>query len=541
MVIDNNLGGSVIILETLLSKMTLKEKVGQILQIGFNGKTVTPEIKGMIEDYHVGGIIYFQRNIYSLKQAANLSNELQMLSVNQELGLPLIISNDQEGGIVNRLTGAGGTHFPGNMVLGATRDAVLSRKMGRAIAQELKVVGINMNLAPVLDVNTNMSNPVIGVRSFGEDPLLVAKLGEAFIIGMQLEGIIACGKHFPGHGDTTIDSHLELPIVKYEKERLKKVELYPFIQAIKAGVDSIMTAHICFPAIEPKKGVPATLSYNVLTGLLREELGYNGLIITDCMEMNAIVSTFGTIEGSVMAIEAGSDMVLISHTLDKQKAAIEEVIKAVKAGRITEERINQSVIRILKLKEKRIGLNRMFNTDYKGINKKEGEEIAYQIAKKGVTLVKNDKNLIPIKKGKKIVVFDFAIVHQTTLVENNKGYRNSFAHYLSEQGIQFEYFSLPDKCAKLPLLEGNNQVIVIVCIYDAVHNPQQVEIVKKLQIKGELFIALAIRNPYDLNLFPEISTYLTTYDYSPANLKVASEIITGKYVAQGILPITLTI
>jgi len=394
-------------------------------------------------------------------------------------------------------------------------------------------------LAPVLDVNNNPSNPVIGVRSFGEDPLLVAELGEAFISGMQSEGIIACGKHFPGHGDTNIDSHLGLPVVDHDKERLERVELYPFIQAIKAGVDSIMTAHICFPAIEPKRGVPATLSYNVLTGLLREELGYNGLIITDCMEMNAIASTFGTIEGSVMAIEAGSDMVLISHTLDKQKAAIEEVIKAVKAGRITEERINQSVIRILKLKEKRIGLNRMFNTDYKGINKKEGEEIAYQIAKKGVTLVKDDKNLIPIKKGKKIVVLDFAIVHQTTLVENDKGYRNSFAHYLSEQGIQVEYFSLPDKCAELPLLEGNYQVIV--CTYDAVHNPQQVKMVKKLQTKGELPIALAIRNPYDLNLFPEISTYLTTYDYSPANLKVASEIIAGKYEAQGILPITLTI
>ncbi|MBU4346407.1 MAG: beta-N-acetylhexosaminidase [Candidatus Omnitrophica bacterium] len=516
--------------------MTLKEKVGQIFQIGFDGKTVTPEIKGMIENYHIGGIIYFRRNIHLLQQIANLSNELQMVAMNRRLKLPLIISTDQEGGVVTRLTE--GTHFPGNMTLGAARNAELARNAGQAIAGELKAVGINMDLAPVLDVNNNPSNPVIGVRSFGEDPLLVAKLGEAFISGMQSEGIIACGKHFPGHGDTTVDSHLGLPIVKHEKERLKKVELYPFIQAIKAGVDSIMTAHICFPAIELKRGVPATLSYNVLTGLLREELEYNGLIITDCMEMNAIASTFGTIEGSVMAIEAGSDMVLISHTLDKQKAAIEEVIKAVKAGRITEERINQSVMRILKLKDKRIGLKKMPVADCNKLGKKRGEEIALQISRQGVTLVKDRNNLIPIDKSGdvKVMVLDFS-AGRTSLVEDDIKHKSYFVNCLSGQGMKVEYYSFLEKGNKLPSLEGNNQVIV--CTYDAVHNPQQAKMVKKLQAKGEPLIVLAIRNPYDLNLFPEISTYLTTYDYSPTNLQVASEIITGKYEARGVLPITL--
>ncbi|MBU4510475.1 beta-N-acetylhexosaminidase [bacterium] len=508
-----------------------------MFQIGFRGKTVTPETKGMIEDYHIGGIIYFRHNIYSPQQVAELSNELQTVAKNQELGLPLMISTDQEGGIVNRLTG--GTHFPGNMTLGATQDIDLARKMGQAIARELKAVGINMDFAPVLDVSNNPLNPVIGVRSFGEDPLLVAELGGAFIEGVQSEGVIACGKHFPGHGDTVVDSHLDLPVVQHNMEHLERIELYPFKQVIRAGVDSIITTHVYFPAIEPTEGMPATLSYNVLTVLLRKKLGYNGLIITDCMEMNAIAGTFGTIEGAVMAIEAGSDMVLISHTLDKQKAAIEEVIKAVKAGRITEERINQSVMRILKLKEKRIGLNQGPNADYRRINKKEGEEIAYQIAKKGVTLVKDGKKLIPIKKEKKVMVLDFAIVHQTTLVENDEEHRNSFAYYLLEQGIQVEYFSLPKECTELPLLKGIDQVIV--CTYDAVHNPQQIEVVKKLQTKGELPIVLAIRNPYDLNSFPEISAFLTTYDYSPANLQVASEIIIGKCEARGVLPVTLNL
>ena len=293
------------IFKKLISKMTLEEKIGQMFQVGFSGAEITSEISEMIKDYHIGGIIYFRRNIKSLRQVSKLSNELQAISIKQRVGLPLMISTDQEGGIVHRLIG--GTHFPGSMVLGATKNTELAERMGQAIAKELKTVGINMDFAPVLDVNCNSLNPVIGVRSFGEDPFWVAKLGVAFIKGVQAEGVIACGKHFPGHGDTVADSHLTLPVVKHDRNHLEKVEFYPFMQAIQAGVDSIMTAHIYFPAIESRKGMPATLSYNVLTGLLREELGYTGIIITDCMEMKAIANSFGTIEGSVMSIEAGSD------------------------------------------------------------------------------------------------------------------------------------------------------------------------------------------------------------------------------------------
>lgn len=271
------------IFKKLISKMTLEEKIGQMFQVGFKGTKVTSDIKEMIEDYYVGGIIYFRRNIESLQQVSGLSNELQILSASKRPGLPLMISTDQEGGMVSRLVG--GTHFPGNMILGATRNVRLAKRDGQAIARQLKAVGINMDFAPVLDVNNNPLNLVIGARSFGGDPLLVANLGIAFIKGMQAEGVITCAKHFPGHGDTAIDSHLGLPVIKHGKEHLEKVELYPFKQAIKVGVDSIMTAHIYFPALEPRKGVPATLSYNVLTGLLRRELGFAGLIISDCMEM----------------------------------------------------------------------------------------------------------------------------------------------------------------------------------------------------------------------------------------------------------------
>jgi beta-N-acetylhexosaminidase len=251
-----------------IAAMSLEEKVGQLFQIGFSTPAVSDQIKDMIENYHVGGVIYFSRNLENSAQTAELSNKLQQLALNSGAELPLFISADQEGGTVTRLKGA--THFPGNMALGAASDQDLTEEVAAATAVELKNLGINVNLAPVLDVNNNPANPVIGVRSFGEDPELVAELGAAYIKGLQSEGVTATAKHFPGHGDTDTDSHLDLPIINHQRSRLDRVELYPFKKAIEVGVDSIMTAHVYFPAIEKEDGIPATLSKSVLTDLLRE-------------------------------------------------------------------------------------------------------------------------------------------------------------------------------------------------------------------------------------------------------------------------------
>jgi len=527
-----------VILEKLY-QMSLEEKIGQMFQTGFSGTKITPEVEEMIKNYHVGGIIYFRRNIESLRQLSKLSNDLQKYSVNHRPGLPLIISIDQEGGIVHRLIG-GGTHFPGNMTLGATRNAELAKRMGQAVASELKAVGINLDFAPVLDVNNNPLNPVIGVRSFGEDPSLVAELGVAFIKGVQSEGVIACGKHFPGHGDTIADSHLSLPIVKHNRIRLEKVEFYPFMQAIKAGVDSIMTAHVCFPSIEPKKGIPATLSYNVLTNLLRGKLGYTGIIITDCMEMKAIVDGFGTSEGAVMSIKAGSDVVLVSHTLEKQKEAIKAVIQEVKEGKISDERINQSVLKILRLKKKRIGFKNVPTSDYKKVDKKISETLAYQISREGITLVKNEDNLIPITRAndKKILVIDF-LLRKLSPVEDDIENKNLLVGFLKEEGLNVEHYTFLKGDDKIPLLKGID--VVIACSFDAIHNPYQAEINRKLNATNVPIIVLSLCNPYDLQLFPEVSTLMTTYDYSPSNLKVACEVIVGKYKSRGDLPVSLKI
>lgn len=520
-------------IEKLMKEMTLEEKIGQLFQVGFVGTKVTPEIETLIKDYHVGGVIYFRRNLQSLEQVTALSNQLQRIAFEKERGIPLIISADQEGGIVTRLSG--GTHFPGNMALGATGDIDLAMTTGGAVAKELSGVGINMNLAPVLDVNNNPDNPIIGVRSFGEDPEKVAQLGKAFIQGMQKQGVIACGKHFPGHGDTDTDSHLDLPIIKHEQKRLEKIEFHPFKVAIKAGVDSLMTAHVYFPAIESNDGIPATLSHAVLSKLLREELGYQGLIITDCMEMDAIVNSFGTVQGSLMTLQAGTDMVLISHTLQKQKEAIELVINAVKRGQIPEERIEQSVYRILSLKDKRIGLNQLPVADWRRIDKLASESIAHQIAENAVTLVKDEATLLPLSPEEKILLIDFEM-NGLRIVEDKGRVKSPLVELLNENGIKVHHHIYSQDRSELPILDAFDKVIV--CTYSVLLNPEQGELVRQL-LEMVPVIVVALRNPYDLKEFPNVNTFLTTYDYSKANLTVAAEIMVGKRISKGILPITL--
>ena len=516
--------------------MSIEEKVGQLFQVGFSGNEVNEEIRDMIENYHVGSVIYFSRNIESPEQVSRLSNNLQELAINSKTSLPLMISADQEGGTVTRLNG--GSHFPGNMVLGAADSNDLANKAAKASASELKNVGINMNLAPVLDVNNNADNPVIGVRSFGEDPKKVAELGSAYFRGLQSEGVIACAKHFPGHGDTTSDSHISLPTIKHDKKRLNEVELLPFKRAIADGIDSIMTAHINFPAIEKDETVPATLSKNVLTNLLREELGYDGLIITDCMEMSAIADTHGTVEGAVRTLIAGSDTVLISHTYEKQKRAITAVINAVKSNRISEKRIDASVKRILKLKKKRIGLNGYEKADSSKINKKYSQEIAREIAEMGITMPKN-KDIIPVEdiENKDLAVVDFEM-GRVSLVEDNKEHDNLFVDYLAEKTSSLKHISIKDEMefTKEDINNLSEYDIVIVCTYNAQKNNIQAEIAEKIAEKIPV-VMLALRNPYDYELINNVQAFITTYDYSPANQKAAADLIRGKISAKGKLPV----
>ena len=535
------------IIENAVEKMTVKEKVGQMLMPDFrtwNGKNVTqmlPEIKQLVKDYHLGGVILFRENVETTEQTTKLVHDYQAAA--EKYGLLMTI--DQEGGIVTRLQS--GTDMPGNMALGAARSEELTRKVSSAIGEELHSLGINMNLAPSLDVNNNPDNPVIGVRSFGGDPALVANMGKAYIKGLQDTGIAATAKHFPGHGDTAVDSHLGLPEVPHDLERLKKVELYPFQQAMDAGIDAIMTAHVTFPKIDNTKAVskqdgteisiPATLSEKVLTGLMREEMGYQGVIITDAMNMQAISSHFGPVDAAIRTVKAGTDIVLMPVGL---KDAAEGLYNAVKTGEISEKRINQSVKRILTLKVKRgiikAEVEKSIAEKVKNaqsvvgsVNHKQTEKEA---AAKSITLVKNEAAL-PLKAAQNEKVVVIGSTYLTELETEIKKYH---------ENVQVISATKPLSEEQLAGIQDAKTIIlgtVTSTVSGRSPNSDQMKLANQLT-SGEIpVIGIGIRNPYDVMAYPNVDAYLVQYGFRSASFEASAAVIFGKNNPTGKLPITI--
>ncbi|HYG56762.1 MAG TPA: beta-N-acetylhexosaminidase, partial [Symbiobacteriaceae bacterium] len=374
----------------LVQAMTLEEKVAQMFFVGFKETELPERYAAWFERQGLGGVILFTRNVKSPDQVRALTAAMQGAARRSRQGLPLAIAIDQEGGTVVRMDEPSGyTHFPSNMAMGAADDETLTYRSALVMATEMRAVGLNWNYAPVLDVNNNPLNPVIGVRSYGASPELVARHGVAAVRGFQAGGVAACAKHFPGHGDTSVDSHLALPVIPHDRNRLNAVELLPFREAIKAGLDSIMTAHVFFPALEPEAGRPATLSRNVMTGLLREELGFDGVICSDCLEMKAIADNFMPDQIVRFAVDAGVDALLVSHTWETQQVLFEALLQAVRSGRISEERIAQSAYRIVRMKQ-----NRQMAMQMPGdIGTPEHKAVALEAARKAVTLVRGADQL----------------------------------------------------------------------------------------------------------------------------------------------------
>lgn len=323
--------------------MMSREKIGQLFMVGFDGTSVSADLAAFIEAYKPGGVILFSRNLESVAQIVELTNALQRCSPHS----PLLIAIDQEGGRVSRLPKEF-TIFPPCEVLGRCNSSELAYAAAATIAKELRAVGINMNMSPVLDVNSNPANPVIGDRAFGSTPDPVCELGLATIRGLQENRVAACGKHFPGHGDTSADSHKELPIVTAPRERLEAVEFPPFRQAAAHGVATLMTAHVLYRALDDR--YPATLSPAVIGQFLREELRYDGVVLTDDLEMHAIIDHYGIEDATVRSILAGCDMPLVCKDRDREVAAITALDKAVADGTVTAERLERSLARIARLK-----------------------------------------------------------------------------------------------------------------------------------------------------------------------------------------------
>jgi beta-N-acetylhexosaminidase len=390
-----------------LARMTLEEKVGQMVAWQYNGRFFNRdsdsvrELVDLIVKEKIGGLVIFAGEVY---ETAHLTNFLQ-----EKARLPLLIAADFEWGAAMRINGT--TLFPPLMALGATDSEESAREMGRITAIEGRAMGVHMTYAPVVDVNINPDNPVISARSLGERPERVGRLAAAFVRGCQENGLIATAKHFPGHGDTALDSHNLLPTINADIARLEAVELYPFGEAIRAGVEAVMTAHLFVPALDPTPGLPATLSPLILTDLLRNKMGFKGLIVTDAMTMRGITTAFGAQEAARKAVQAGVDMVLLPPELP---GVVQALARAVREGTIPQARVDESVRRILELKA-RLGLP---NNRYVDIGQlplkiasKPHLEQARRMFERSVTLVKNERDVLPLSPeipGDKIAVLSLS-------------------------------------------------------------------------------------------------------------------------------------
>lgn len=535
-------------IDRLIAGMDLRRKIGQMFFFGFEGTEPSENVVRLIRERHLGGVIYFARNVASTAQVAKLSADLQR-EAGESGNLPLWISIDQEGGMVARIT-EGVALMPGNMAIAAGGSADAAFDAARMTGQELRALGINLNFAPVLDVNNNALNPVIGVRSYGESPEKVAEYGAAAIRGYQAAGVTATAKHFPGHGDTDVDSHLDLPTVPHDRERMDAVELVPFRRAIAEGVDAVMSSHIYFPALEPRK-LPVTLSRAVLTGLLREELGFQGIVMTDCMEMKAIAEHYGTLDAAVMAVEAGADLVMVSHTYELQVRAMDAVYEAVRSGRIAEDRIDASVRRVLACKAGR-GILAVGNAQpdsaggrypFGSVGSAEHREKAREISEASITLVRDDQGLLPLRRERTLVLTIAATV--TSGADDSLVQRGSLGEALKEAGLD-----VVDRCMgpgtvasrlQSVLEEAGSDEIrqIVVGTYNAQFNPAQLDAVERLRQLGKPLVVVALRNPYDLLKLPEIRTFVAAYESRPLALQSAAKAVMGLIPFRGRLPVSL--
>lgn len=529
-----------------LKNNQLKKKAGQLLIIGFDGKTVPQSVKELIEKYHIGGIILFSRNIGTPQETLALTTELQKIAKEVGYEQPLLICIDQENGVVRRLE-EGYSIFPGAMTLGATGNPDNAYEIGMATGRELKALGINWNLAPVLDMNNNPDNPVIGVRSFGESPEQVAQFGKATMQGMQTAGIATALKHFPGHGDTKTDSHLDLPVITHSRKRLDQIELKPFKECIESGADTVMAAHVYFPTIEDEPDVPATLSRKVITDLLREELGFNGVVTTDCMEMNAISETIGTEKGAVKALTAGVDLIMVSHRMDRQIGAIEEISRAIESGEINEKIIDKSIRRIKALRSKYLSWDDLsLNLTSHSLNivgNKTFEEMAYEVYKQGVTIVRND-GVLPMSIDKEVRTLVINPENSKILgVEDRKQSRSSLGDAVKEYNPYADVYQIPRTMNESEIETvykmASQYDLVIIGTLSIDAKSYEVNLIEKLLDSKIKIIIVGMRNPYDLIYLSNITTYINTYEFSYPALKVAAGAIYGREEVTGKSPVTL--
>ncbi len=549
--------------------MSLEEKVGQLISVGINATYLNQDseafkaLRHQVVDNHIGGIILFRGPVY---ESVVIVNRMQQLAKH-----PLLISADLEAGAGMRFDDT--VNFPWNMAIAATGNPDYARRAGELTGREARALGVQQIYAPVADVNNNAANPVINVRSYGEDPTQVARFVAAFVEGAQSAGVIATAKHFPGHGDTAVDSHRGLPEIDVTRERLNSVELVPFRAAVNAGVGAVMDGHIALPRIDAtvitplprerkmkaidtdegseivvEKGtMPTTLS-PVVNNILRNDLAFDGLIVTDAMSMSGLTLYFTQEEASVRALEAGADQLLKPADPD---ASFRGVLSAVKSGRLKEQRIEQSARKILAAKYD-LGLTEQRITPIDEIDRvvagNEASALADDIAARAMTLVRNDANLLPLKLTATTKVFNFAITNG----DDRLFITQSFVGEMNRGGVKMDTIVLDDRSSDAEVQKTLDAAlhadVVIVSMYGRVRSGQADSValpkpgaraLNALLNRQTPLVGISFGNPYLLMNFPKLPTYLVAYGDMPSLQRSAANSVLGKNDITGHLPISL--
>ena len=555
-------------LKWTVENMPLRNKVTQMLMVDFRywdentsdtnerkGLTVmNSQVEGILRDYNFGAVIYFAQNLTGTKQSYELTMRMQKAAT-EGGGIPMLISADQEGGSVYRL--GTGTALPGNMALGATGNTAYAKTAGQIIGSELSVLGINTNLAPVVDVNNNANNPVIGLRSYGDDPVMIGNMASATISGMKEYGVIGCAKHFPGHGDTATDSHYGLPTVNKSLSTLQSCELKPYDVAIKQGIEMIMTAHILYPQLEKDKivsqktgkaeSLPATMSDDIITGLLKNKMGFKGIVVTDAMNMAGITASWKPVEAVVNSINAGVDMICMPCELSdlgdlkNLDAIINGVTDAVNKGKIPMSRINDAVERILKVKTdngimtwkaENYSLDKALNT----VGCKANREKERQIAAAAVTVVQNKNNTLPlkIKSSTKVLMLvpydnekaqmvmgwnrakDAGIVPDKAQVEvvrfNSSSTLNTYKSKINSADI----IIINSEITKASKMNGKSW-----------ESSYVLSVVDYAESQGKVTVVQSVDKPYDVQSYPKADAVIAVYGCKGSSVDPTEALVGG--------------
>lgn len=541
-------------IERILASLTLREKIGQLMMPWVGGGYMavgSPEfeqVRQWVQDDRVGGLVLSIG--LPLSYAAKL-NELQVRSK-----VPLLIASDMENGpgmrlgniyaLPSLLSQGGGTVFPPVMALGATGSDELAYKLGQVLGTEARAIGVHMVFGPVLDVNSNPLNPIINTRSFGENPDLVGHLARAYIRGARSKGLMSTGKHFPGHGDTDVDSHLDLPTIRASRAHLDSIDLPPFRAAVGEGIDAIMTAHIAVVGVEGDTAGPATLSRGFMTGVLRDEMRFGGLLITDAMTMGGVAKRYGATEPLIMAVEAGADILLMPRSVPD---AIETIITAVRSGRLSESRIDASVRRILTAKA-RAGLRQGRLVDLNSVDRivdiPEHTRVAEEVAARSITLAQDRMNLVPVARDstKKILIVTYADASDliagrafnSIVTERLPG---STTIRVDDRTSEAEYAALS--------VRADSAGVLLISAYVS---PREFsgtvgaqagfsQFVERFALSGKRTIVISFGSPYLLSAFPAVSSYLLAWGGSPVSQRAAALAILGEREINGRLPISL--